>query len=90
MTPDEARTIVLRKYPDAEPHANDYDWHWISRKSLSEAFQEDKIALRLTFKMPNGTAEEVDACLAAMKVVEQEAVDKAWIDAAQKILKETL
>jgi len=40
--------------------------------------------------MPNGTAEEVDACLAAMKVVEQEAVDKAWIDAAQKILKETL
>ena len=88
MTPDEARTIVWCKYPDAEPHADDFDWHWISRKALSESFQEDLGALRLTFKMPNGTTEEVDACLAAMKVIAQEAEDKAWIDAAQRILKE--
>lgn len=90
MTPDEARTIVLCKYPDAEPHSNDYYWHWIGRKILSESFEENRETMRLVLKMPNSTEEETDQLLAAAKAIEQAAEDKAWVDAAQKILKEAV
>jgi len=90
MTPDEARTIVLCKYPDAEARANDFDWHWIDRKPLSEAFQEDKERTQKWMDMPHETDAECDLSHEVLKSIQQTAKDEAWLDAAQKILKETL
>jgi hypothetical protein len=90
MTPDEAKTIVMCKYPDAQHNSDDFDWHWIGRKVLSESFREDEESVQRWLDMPYITDEDEALAEDTIKAIRQEAEDKAWVDAAQKILKETV
>jgi hypothetical protein len=80
----EARAKVLAVYPDAEPKSNDFDYHWIG-VTLSEGFEAD---LSGVMDMPYRTEEELSAYSAARDAIENDAIDKAWIDAANRLQKE--
>lgn len=76
---------VLAVYPDAEANSNDHYYHWIGRKTLSDAFEQNWDDLDKVDAMPRETDEEVQACIDARMAVEQAAEDQAWDDAAAKL-----
>jgi|SRR5882762_471124 len=91
MTPTEARSIVRRELPNAQHNSNDFNYHWIEPgPPISEAFLEDEAETEIWMNLARDghdrTDEEHLASFNMLMKIQQDAEDRAWINAAERIL----
>lgn len=89
MTVEEAKEIVLSEHPDAQIESNDYNAHWVvPGPPISEVFVEDRVGwdeVHAIHLGPDYSSEKINEMGLKMKKLEQDAQDKAWINAAEKL-----